>query len=146
MPTSSYYKFNDYAEQVNKGVHDWSTHSFKVALCLTAPVAANATLSALTQIASGGGYTDGAGGGYTLDNETLSEASGTAKMAIDDEVITATGAAIAQFRYPAVYNDSATSPADATVFWMDYGSALDLAEGETLTINFDGSGGVWTMA
>lgn len=146
MPTSSYTKVQDYVEQVNKGVHDWSTHSFKVALALTAPAATDATLSAVTQIATGGGYTAGAGGGYTLDNETLSETTGTAKVVIDDEVITATGAAIAQFRYLYIYNDTASSPADAGVFILDYGSALDLAEGETLTANFDGSGGVWTMA
>lgn len=143
MPTSAYTKVQDYVEQVNAGVHDWSTHSFKLALALTQPLNTNANLGAITQIATGGGYTSGAGGGYTLDNETLSEASGTAKVVITDEVITATGAAIAQFQYLYMYNDTATSDPGVAIF--DYGSALDLADGETLTVNFDGPGGVWTM-
>ena len=146
MPTSSYTKVQDYAEQVNKAVHDWSTHDFKLSLALTAPVATNATLSAITEIANGGGYTGGAGGGYTLDTETLTETTGTAKVTIADEVITATGAAIAQFRYLYLYNNTPTSPVDPGVAIFDYGSALDLADGETLTVNFDGAGGVWTMA
>ena len=36
---ATYNKFQDYAEQLNKGVHNWSTHTFKAALSNTAPVA-----------------------------------------------------------------------------------------------------------
>ena len=50
------------------------------------------------------------------------------------EVITATGGAIATHRYYVLYNDSATSPADALVGYLDYGSAVDLADTETMTI------------
>mgnify|MGYP000202053938 CR=1 FL=1 len=143
MPTSSYTKVQDYAEQVNKGVHNWATHTYKLALAASAIAATVADLSGVTQISAGGGYTAGAGGGYTLDTVTLTEASGTAKVTIADEVITATGGAIATHRYYYLYNDTATSPADAGVCILDYGSNLSLADTETLTVDFDGTNGLW---
>jgi hypothetical protein len=139
-------KFNDYAEQVNKAVHNWAAHTFKAALSNTAPVAGNTILSDITQIAATGGYTAGAGGGYTLDSVTLTETSGTAKLTIADEVITATGGSIGPFRYIPVYNDSATSPLDALVGWYDYGSSITLDDGESFTLDFDAANGVWTFA
>lgn len=146
MPTSSYGKVQDYAEQLNKGVHNWSSHTFKVALSNSAIAATVADLSGVTQISNGGGYTGGAGGGYALDTVTLTESSGTAKVTIADEVITATGGAIAAHRYYYIYNDSATSPADAGVCFLDYGSTLNLADTETLTIDFDATNGLWQLA
>jgi hypothetical protein len=101
-------------------------------------------LADITQIANGGGYTGGAGGGYTLDTVTLTESNGEAKVTIADEVITATGGAINTFRYLVLYNDTATAPADALVAYFDYGSALNLADTETLTVDFAATG-VWTL-
>lgn len=142
MPTATYQKHQDYAEQVNKAVHNWSTHTFKATCHSTAPVATNSVLADLTQIGAGNGYTTG---GFTLDTVTLTETTGTAKVTIADEVITASGGSMAAFRYLDVYNDTPTSPADPLVFFLDYGSSLTLATGESLTIDFDGTNGVWTM-
>lgn len=142
---ATYNKHQDYAEQLNKAVHNWSTHTFKAVFCNTAPTAANAQLSDLTQISAAGGYTAGAGGGLTLDTVTLAETSGTAKVTIADEVFTATGAAVGPLRYVDVYNDSATSPADALVAWWDYGSSITLADGESFTIDFDATNGIWQL-
>ena len=142
---AAYNKFQDYVEQVNKAVHNWSTHTFKAAFSNSAPVATNTVLADITQIATAGGYTGGAGGGVALDGVTLSEASGTAKVTITDEVFTATGASVGPFRYIAIYNDSATSPADALVCWFDYGSPITLADTETFTIDFDATNGLWQM-
>lgn len=86
---ASYTKFQDYAEQLNKAVHNWSSHTFKAVFCNTAPVNTNTILGDLTQISNGGGYTGGAGGGLALDTVTLTESSGTAKVTIADEVFTA---------------------------------------------------------
>jgi hypothetical protein len=142
---ATYNKFQDYAEQLNKGVHNWSSHTFKAAFSNTAPSAANTVLADITQISTGGGYTAGAGGGVTLDTVTLTEASGTAKVTIADEVFTATGASVGPFRYVVIYNDSATSPADALVCWYDYGSSITLADTETFTIDFDATNGLWQL-
>lgn len=141
---AAYVKFYDYAEQVNKGVHIWGTHTFKAALTNTAPAQTNTVLADITQIAATGGYTAGAGGGYTLDSIVLSEATGTASLAIADEVITASGGSVGPFRYVVIYNDSATSPADALVCYYDYGSSITLADTETFTIDF--ATNLWTFA
>lgn len=142
---AAYNKFQDYVEQLSKGVHVWGTHTFKVALSNTAPAATNTVLADITQISTGGGYTGGAGGGLTLDTVTLTETSGTAKVTIADEVFTATGASVGPFRYTPIHNDSATSPADALVCWYDYGSSVTLADTETFTWDFDATNGLWQL-
>jgi hypothetical protein len=142
---ATYTKIQDYVEQLSKAVHNWSSHTFKAVLCNTAPVVTNTILSDLTQISTAGGYTAGAGGGLALDTVTLTEASGTAKVTIADEVFTASGASVGPFRYVAIYNDSATSPADALVCFFDYGSSITLADGESFTIDFDATNGLWQL-
>ena len=142
---ASYNKFQDYAEQLNKAVHNWSTHTFKAVLTNTAPVATNTQLSDITQISTGNGYTAGAGGGLLLDSVTLVETSGIAKLTIADEVFTAAGGSVGPFRYVVIYNDTATAPADALVCWFDYGSSITLADTETFTIDFDGTNGLWQL-
>lgn len=143
---AAYNKHHDYVEQLNKGVHDWSTHDIKAVLCNTAPVATNSVLADLTQISTGNGYTAGAGGGLTLDNETLSETTGTAKVVIDDEVFTAAGGSVGPLRYIDIYNNTPTSPADPLVCFFDYGSAITLLDTETLTLDFDPTNGLWQLA
>jgi len=142
---ATYNKFQDYAEQLAKAKHDWSAHTFKVALTNSAPVATNTVLADITQIAASGGYTAGAGGGYALDSVTLTESSGTAKVTIADEVITASGGSVGPFRYLVIYNDTQTSPADALVMWYDYGANITLADGESLTVDFDATNGFWQL-
>ena len=131
-------------EQVNKGIHIWSSHTFKAALGNTVPSASNTVLSDITQLSTGGNYTGGAGGGLALDTVTLSEASGTAKVTIADEVFTASGA-VGPFQYVTIYNDSATSPADALVAYYTCTSAITMAASETFTIDFDATNGLWQM-
>src|SRR5688500_18612946 len=128
---AAYNKFQDYVDQLNRGVHNWASHTFKVALSNTAPAATNTIFANITEIAAGNGYT---AAGHALDTVTLSEASGTAKVTIADEVFTASGGSIGPFRYIIIYNDTATSPADALVAWYDYGSSVTLADTETFTI------------
>lgn len=139
---AAYNKFQDYVDQLNRAVHNWAAHSYKAALTNTAPAATNTIFANITEISSGNGYP---AGGVTLDSVTLSEASGTAKVVIADEVITASGGSIGPFRYVVIYNDTATSPADALVCWYDYGSSITLNDTETFTIDFDATNGLWQM-
>lgn len=135
MPAAN--KFNDYAEQKNRAKHDWGSHTFKLALTNTAPSAANATLADIAQLATGGGYTGGAGGGVALTGLTISEVSGTVTVQANQVVFTAAGGSIGPFRYYVLYNDSATSPADALVMWWDHGSSITLSDGDTFTVKFN---------
>lgn len=139
---ATFNKFQDYVEQLNKGVHNWSSHTFKWLLTNSAPSASNTIKSDITEITAANGYPSG---GMTCDSVVLSEAAGIAKVTIADEVLTAAGGSIGPFRYAVLYNDSPTSPADPLVGWYDYGSALTLADGESLTIDNDATNGVWTM-
>jgi hypothetical protein len=140
---ATFNKFQDYVEQLAKGVHNWSSHTFKAMLTNSAPAATNTIAANITDISAGNGYT---AAGMTLDTVTLTEASGTAKVTIADEVLTASGGSIGPFRYVVIFNDTATSPADALVCYYDYGSSITLANGETFTIDFDATNGLWQLA
>ena len=140
MPTSTLTTFDDLSEQIGKGVHNWGSHTLKLALTNSAPSAANTVLADITQISTGGGYTAGAGGGYAVSGTSFTESSGTTTLTFTDHVITATGASVGPFRYVVLYNDTATSPADALIGWLDYGSSITLADTETLTVDLGATG------
>ena len=144
MATSAYNKFNDFSEQLTRGVHLFGgAHVFKVALTNVAPTAANAVLADITQISAGNGYT--AGGNTTT--VTISESGGTTTVQGTEVVFTATGA-MAAFRYAVLYNDTPTSPADPLIGWFDYGASLSLTAGETFTVRFNNAtpGTIFTLA
>ena len=65
---------------------------------------------------------------------TCTETSGTATCACVDVTWTATGGALGEARYVAVYDD--THASDILVCWWDYGSAFTVAENETFTVDF----------
>lgn len=130
----AYNKFQDFVEQLGLGVHDLdaAAHVLKVALTNTAPVATNTILGNITQIASGNGYTTD---GEDTTN-TWSETGGTATLGATDVVWTAGPSAMAQFRYVVTHNDTQTTPVKPLVCWWDNGSAVDLANGESFTVDF----------
>lgn len=142
MATSAFNKFQDFSDQLIRGIHDFDAHAFKVALTNTAPVATNTILANITQISAGNGYT--AGG--TATTITVSETSGTTTVSGTEVVFTASGT-MGPFQYAVLYNDSATSPADALIGWFDYGSAVTLTAGETFTVRFNNAspGTIFTL-
>ncbi len=140
---ATYNKFYDYTEQLAKAKHDWSSHVYKAMFSSVAPVATNALKGDLTDITAGNGYT---AGGQALDSITVSETTGTTKLVIADEVFSASGGAYAAARYASIYNDTTSSPAKPLVCWFDYGSSFTLADGESMTLDFDATNGLWQMA
>lgn len=134
-------KVNIFTRDLAAGVHKFGTDTFKVMLTNTAPTAANAVKADLTEITAGSGYT--AGG--TTTGTTLTTAAGVAKAVAVDVTFTAAGGSIGPFRYAALYNDTPTSPADPLIGWIDYGSAVTLADGESLLVDFDGAAGALTF-
>jgi len=135
---ATYNKFQAFVEHVAEKVHNLSADALTVALCATAnaPVATNSVLADLTQIS----YTNLSARVLTISSS--SQTSGTYKLVLADLVLTASGGAVAAFQYVVIYNDTPTSPADPLIAWYDYGSALTLANGETLTLDFDATNGV----
>jgi hypothetical protein len=137
---ASYNKFNSFVEAVAEKVHNLGSDTLTVALCAAAnaPVATNTVLANLTEIS----YTNLSSRALTVS--ASSQTSGTYKLVVNDLVLTASGGAVATFRYVVVYNDTASN--DELIAWFDYGSNLTLADGETLTLNFDGTNGLLQIA
>lgn len=145
MPTSSWNKFNCFVEDVCEKKHNLGSDALTVAFCAAAnaPVATNTVLANLTQVA----YTNVVttpNASRVIGVTSSSQTSGTYKLVLPDMTVTATGGDIAAFRYVVIYNDTATN--DELIAWLDYGANVTIASGETLLINFDDSGGVFTLA
>jgi hypothetical protein len=111
-----------------------------VALCAAAnaPVAGNTVLANLTQIS----YTNLSARAVTTS--TSAQTAGTYKLVLADLTLSASGGAVATFRYVVLYNDTAAN--DELIGWYDYGADVTLASGESLLIDFDGSAGCLTIA
>jgi hypothetical protein len=138
---ATYQKFNAFTENQLISNMDWNADTFKVMLCNTAPVATNSVKADLTEISAGNGYT--AGGTATTISVTRS--SGTTKVVGTDVVFTASGGTIGPFRYAVLYDDTPTSPADPLVAFWDYGSSVTLNSGETFTVDFDATNGIFQI-
>lgn len=142
---ATYNKFQQFVEDLAKGVHNLATGALKIMLTLSAPVATNSVKANLTDISAGNGYT---AGGTAVTVTTAAQTTGTFTLAANQVVFTASGGAIADFRYPVLYNDTPTSPADPLIAWWDYGSTVSLADGETFTVKFSNAspGTILTLA
>ena len=140
---ATFNKVNVFVEHLAEKVHNLGSDTLKIALTNTAPTASSATMSDITQISSGNGYTSG---GTQATISSSAQSSGTYKLVLADVVFTAAGGSIGPFRYAVLYNDTPTSPADPLIGYWDYGSSVTLADTETFTVDFDGTTGVMTLA
>lgn len=139
---ASFNKFQQFVENLGKGVHNFTSDSsctVTVALCAAgnAPVATNSVLANLTTI-DHSNLSSRVVTGITWEHTT-----GTVTMTADDLVLTASGT-VPTFRYVVLYDDDPTSPADPLIGWWDYASNVDLATGETFTLDF--TTGILTLA
>ncbi len=137
---ATFTKFQAFVEHLAEKVHNLGSDQLKVALTNVAPVNTNTVLADLTEIT----YTNLSSRNVTTN--ASAQSSGTYKLTLADLVLTASGGSVGPFRYVTVYNDTPTSPADPLIAFFDYGSSITLADGETLTIDFDGTNGFLTIA
>ncbi len=135
---ASFVKLNGFVEHLAEGVHNLGSDQLVIALSNTAPgsegtpptgattacVLANVTQITYTNLSS-----------RNVTTSSSSQSSGTYALVLNDLVLTASGA-VGPFQYVYLYNDTPTSPADPLIGYWDYGSALTLASGETLTVDF----------
>lgn len=135
-------KFNQFVEDLAEKVHNLGSDQLVVALVAAAdaPVATNSVLADLTQVS----YTNCSTRNITTTSSA--QTTGTYKLVLTDLVLTASGGSVGPFRYIVLYNDTPTSPADPLIGWYDYTSDVTLADGETLTIDFDATNGVLQLA
>ncbi len=144
---ATFTKLNGFVEHLAEKVHNLGSDQLAVALSNTAPASegtpptgstAACVLANVTQIT----YTNLSTRNVTT--ATSAQTTGTYKLVCDDLVLTSTGGTTGPFRYVYLYNDTATS--DQLIGYYDYGSSITLADGATFTVNFDGTGGVLTVA
>ena len=133
---ATFNKFNSFVEALAEKTHNLGADTLTVALTNTAPAAGNTVLANITEIS----YTNLSS--RVLTSVTSSQTSGTYTLDAADLVLTASGT-VPTFRYVVLYNDTAAS--DELIGYYDYGSAVDLLNGETFTITFDASG-ILTLA
>lgn len=137
---ATFNKFNAFVEHLAEKVHNLASDQLVVALTNTAPTASNSVLADLTQIS----YTNLSSRNITTTSS--SQTSGTYRLILTDLTLTASGGSVGPFRYVVIYNDTPTSPADPLIGYYDYGSSITLASGESLTIDFDGTNGLLSLA
>jgi len=128
-----YVKFQDFAEQLGKGVHHLHAagDTLEVYLTNNAPdVALDAVQGDLLGITEQNGYAEA-----DIQND-YSEAGGTGTLTGVDVEWTATGAGFGPFRYAVIKNATAT---DRLICYWDYGSSISCAVGEKFKVDFGAS-------
>lgn len=135
---ATFNKFQSFVTAMAAGTHaaalNADTDMLKVYLTNAAPSASLDSLKAdLAEISAGNGYT---AGGADATN-AASTSGGTITVAGTDVVFTAAGGSIGPFQYAVLYNDTPAN--DPLIGYWDYGSAITLATGETLTVDFGSS-------
>lgn len=137
--SSAYNKFNSFVQNLTDKTQNFSADTFKVMLTNTAPVATNATYSAIsgTEVANGNGYTTGG----TVTTITESNTSGVVKEVGTPITWTATGS-VGPLRYAVLYN----STSGGLVGWWDYGSSVTLNSGDTFVWTPDPTNGIFQLS
>lgn len=138
MPTASYSKYTPGIENLLEGANVGSD-TWKVALANTVNAADTTFTPGTTDLATGGGYTQG---GNTATVSSATHSAGTYKLVLNDPTTwTAAGGTIGPFRYAILWNSTTNAP----VGYWDYGSSITLQIGDTFTADLDATNGVFTV-
>jgi hypothetical protein len=135
------------SEELAKKVHNLDTDSIKLVLSNTLPVSSTTFLETnITEIATGGGYTQFTDGGATgfLPSPydlTVGRAGAVTTVSGAQQVLTATGT-VPTFQYICWVNDTPTSPLNPCFGWLNHGSAISMVNTDTYTIP---SGALFTI-
>lgn len=139
---ATYVKFQPFVENQLLLAIDWNADTFKVGLTNTAPtVSTDDFYNDITEITAANGYS--AGG--TATTITASRSGGTAKIVGSDVVFTASGGTIGPFRYAVLYKATGVTSTSPLVAYWDYGSSVTLNSGETFTVDFDATNGIFQL-
>jgi hypothetical protein len=132
---STFNKFNAFVANVANGAINLGSDTLKVMLSNVAPVATNSIKSDITEIAACNGYT---AGGNTATLVSSTQTSGLYTLTLNNVVFTASGGSIATFQYAILYDSTAAT--NPLIGWFSYGSGVTVNSGETLTVQWSGSG------
>ncbi len=128
----AYNKFQGFTGYLGDGSLNLHTDLIKAYLTDNVPSAsADDVLADLAEFAGGTGYT---AGGDDVQN-TWAEVGGVGTMTVVD-IVWSVGSSWAQFQYVVAYDD--THASNILIAWWDHGSALNLVNGESFTVDFAG--------
>jgi len=141
---ATYTKIPDWTERLIESAN-LDTDNFSIALSNTAPASessnptadGNGILANVTQIAYTN-YSDTLAVDRRLEGTAGTSTGGVYKFDADNFTITASGGAIAGWRYLYVFDDTLTD--DPLVAVWDYGSTLGIADGDSAAININAAG------
>ena len=125
-------KFNIGVQNLGRGVYNLNSDTLKVCLTDTLPVAANSVLADITQIAAGNGYVSG---GNAVSTTAYSQVGGVGTLTGSNVTFTASGGAIAQFRYAVLYDSTASG--GPLIAWFDSGAEQNLASGSSMVLQWN---------
>lgn len=129
--------FNVFRKDFAEGAHAFGADTLKCVLSNTAPViATNTVIGDITEITAENGYP---AGGVTLDGVAVTQNGASAKVAITDEVFTASGGSVGPFVYFVVYNNTNNQ---LIGYYTRAEGAETLSDGESITLDFDAAAGV----
>lgn len=134
---ATYTKIDSFIENLAEGLINLGGTGLTVALTNTAHTAAWDELADLTQIS----YTNLSSRVLTVSSSA--QTSGTYKLVLNDLTLTASGA-VGPFQYIYIYDDASTG--DKLIAYYTLTSAVTMANGETILLDFDGSTGVIQLA
>lgn len=157
MATSTFYKFNQFVEDIGKVLHNLATGGDQIYILLTntAPNVADTIVdesggtcvvkstSNAAEIAAGNGYTKL---GLQVTGQQFIQTSGTAKFYGVKVLWTCVTSPMPTFRYAVVYNHTKGAAASRPIIgWYDYGvGGVTLGVGETFAVGNSNDGTDWT--
>ena len=137
MPTLI--KFYSFVEAIHEKKHNLGSDTLKVLLTNTAPSLSNTVKADISgELSTANGYT---AGGATITVTSSAQSSGLYTLIASDVTWTASGGSIGPFRYAVIYNDTATN--DELIGYIDYVYSVTVASGQTFTIDFDQTAGLY---
>ena len=136
---ATFTKFYSFVEAVHEKVHNLGSDTLKVLLTNTAPSLSDTQKSDISgELSTANGYT---AGGATITVTSSAQSSGLYTLIASDVSWSASGGSIGPFRYAVIYNDTATN--DELIGYIDYGYSITVASGQTFTIDFDQTSGLY---
>jgi hypothetical protein len=136
---ATFTKYTSGSEALADGINA-ATDVWKVALALTINVADTTFTPGTTDLATGGGYTQG---GNTCATTSSSNTAGVYKLVLASPTLWTASSAGFTFRYAVLWDSTTSNP----VGYWDYGSNVVMSgtNGDTFTITLDATNGVFSV-
>ena len=134
---AAFNKYQPFQEKLAEGIN-CGTDTWRVILSNTAPDVTDSVQADAAELTTSGGYTVN---GNTCAVSSSTQSGGVYKLVLADPAAWTGSGGGFTFRYAILWNQTI----DALAGWWDYGSSQAVAAGETVTVDLDGTNGVFTI-